>query len=61
MRIIKEGKSRVIRFECDECGCIYEEDAKNCNREIICMVEFYYTCCPCCGKRHSEYVGEKEE
>ena len=61
MRVIKEGKPRVIRFECDACGCIYEEDAKDCYRETILMVDFYYTYCPCCGKRCCERVDEQEE
>lgn len=61
MRIIKEGKPKVIRFECNECGCIYEEDAKDCSRDTILMVDFYCTFCPCCGRRHVESVDKQEE
>lgn len=44
MRIIKEGQ--IIRFECEACGCVFEEGLSK-----TIDVGFYRSCnCPCCGE-----------
>lgn len=54
MRIVKEGvmseKFRIKRFECDECGCVF--DATNSEYRVVRgnMDEILAECsCPCCG------------
>ena len=59
MKIIKEGDikllKRVKRFECPDCGCIFEAD----KGEYQCGSQYnqeYYSCkCPTCGRwTHTE-------
>lgn len=53
MKIIKKGKLKKIkRFECNECGCIFEaDDTEYRPTPILAMQlgEGEYRCtCPCC-------------
>ena len=59
MKIIKEGNlgllKRTKRFECRECGCVFEAD-KGEYKESNCQWELEVTCvCPCCGNTVLEY------
>lgn len=59
MKIIKQGKSkeelkailnRTKRFECMTCGCIFEADEDEYNKEE-CFYSYHFHCkCPNCGK-----------
>ena len=55
MKIITKGDVRkarkVIRFECKRCGCVFEADSTEFDKEFIASNEWYYHCkCPTCKK-----------
>lgn len=56
MKIIKPGKSLdelfpPVRFECERCGCIFEEELDNCYKPIMVRNLSFIACkCPNCGK-----------
>ena len=60
MRIIKHGKNpepKVILFECQKCGCVFEAEERECevvSREQVFrrpVITGYYAKCPECGGR----------
>lgn len=53
MRIIKEGE--ILRFECEVCGCIFEE-AKSRTQDFGFYIGHE---CPCCGEM-VKYYNVKE-
>lgn len=64
VRIIKHGRfyNKVVRFECFNCGCVYE--SVYATFRVICgnIVEYWHDC-PDCGERnlkteHIEADGE---
>lgn len=55
INVIKEGKRKVFRVECDRCGCLFEYD----HRDVDYTVTYYYVICPCCGKRVVHKEKEK--
>ena len=54
MRIIWEGDlsrlTTVRRFECPDCGCIWDASAGEYCREIICGKHLCICACPTCKK-----------
>lgn len=56
MKIIREGmpKSKIYRFECNNCGCIYDLDYHNIddrrviNQHSFMNDVFVSSICPCC-------------
>ncbi len=60
MKIIKAGKvpEKVRRFECLQCGCIFDAD----EGEYKCE-EFYgyYVQCPCCGEMTGRVLKSESE
>jgi len=54
MRIIWEGDlsriTTVRRFECPDCGCIWDVNAGEYRREIICGKHLCINTCPTCKK-----------
>lgn len=57
MKIIKEGNksilSKIKRFECHDCGCVFEADKNEyqCGEQY--NQEYYYCVCPYC--KHTTY------
>lgn len=54
MKIIREGDlsriTTVRRFECPDCGCIWDVSAGEYRREIICGRHLCICACPTCYK-----------
>lgn len=50
MKIFKKGDKtkslRLIKFECDHCGCVFEASRKEYNEHL----SFVVCNCPCCKK-----------
>jgi hypothetical protein len=69
MKIIKEGapKSKIYRFGCKNCGCIYDLDYRNIDDRRIMdlgpfMNEIFVSSrCPCCLERVYGSLLEEEE
>lgn len=55
MKIIKEGDlkklKKIKRFECKECGCIFEAEKDEYKRGSQYNEEYYYCACPYCNQR----------
>lgn len=57
MKIIKQGKKTgktVVKFECNECGSVFEEEPKNCRslyRQGIDERTTFSVECPVCGEK----------
>ena len=57
MNIIKHGRKPItLRFECKECGCVFEVEDRECGITIY-FEGFYAFCyeCPDCGKQVVKY------
>ena len=54
MTIIKEGDlqkpKKIKRFECHECGCVWEAERKEYKEESARNESYYSMPCPTCGK-----------
>lgn len=56
MKIIKQGKKpdpKVVRFECDECGSVFEEEPRKCvflYRKVLDESPVFSVECPVCCK-----------
>ena len=54
MKIIKEGDlnklKRIKRFECKECGCIFEAEKDEYKEGSQYNETYYYCACPCCNQ-----------
>ena len=54
MKIIKEGDlkklKKIKRFECKECGCIFEAEKDEYKWDSQYNVTYYYCTCPCCNQ-----------
>lgn len=54
MKIIKEGNlnklKKIKRFECEECGCIFEAEKDEYKWGSQYNEEYYYCACPCCNQ-----------
>lgn len=70
MKIIKEGtpKSKIYRFECKDCGCIFDLDYHNIDdRRLLDMgpfmnADFANSMCPCCLERvYGSLLKEEED
>lgn len=52
MKIIKEGKKEILskdkRFECDQCGCIFEANESEYKTEYEDCYFYHYCKCPFC-------------
>ena len=59
MKIIKEGDlnklKKIKRFECKECGCIFEAGKDEYKRGSQYNETYYYCVCPCCHQ--TVYTG----
>lgn len=55
MIIKKEGKLTARDFECPACGCEFEASNREYEIEIFGAIKFYYSCCPWCGSRVTDY------
>ena len=63
MRIIKAGRPKraIARFECRECGCVFEAERCEYRIETDYRNGHYYVCpCPTCGKDVIRYPEEVE-
>lgn len=53
MKIIKKGDPGRLkaakRFQCDECGCVFEADKGEYKCNMRYNEEYFYCKCPCCG------------
>lgn len=65
MKIIKKGRrdylysKNIIRFNCHDCGCIFEADSTE-YTSVLKDGTYYAIChCPCCDKRLSKFNVEK--
>lgn len=63
MKMIQEGNldklKQVIRFQCDDCDCIFEANHNEYEIKEF-YIDTYYVCeCPCCGNRVLKFTGEK--
>lgn len=53
MKILKQGKidNKPKKFECSECGCVFEADDTEYSKWHAPMNETYFVAiCPCCGE-----------
>ena len=54
MKIIKEGNldklKKIKRFECKECGCIFEAEKDEYKWDSQYNETYYYCACPCCNQ-----------
>ena len=54
MKIIKEGDlkklKKIKRFECKECGCIFEAEKDEYKWGNQYNETYYYCACPCCNQ-----------
>ena len=61
MKIIKEGDltrlATAKRFECPECGCVWEASAGEYRRELVSGAALCVCLCPTCRKE--VYVHEE--
>ena len=59
MKIIKEGNldklKKIKRFECKECGCIFEAEKDEYKWDSQYNETYYYCKCPCCYQ--TVYIG----
>ena len=62
MKIIRDGNldklNKVVSFECNDCGCIFEANHNEYEIKSSFSIEYYCCECPCCGNRVLTYKGE---
>jgi len=64
VKIIKEGNldllRKIVRFECDECGCVFEADKDSYEIASQYNEQYYKVKCPYCTNlvvKGYEYYG----
>ena len=67
MKIIKEGdlyngKVKLLRFECTDCGCIYEttQYSDDYRYDITGKLIAYYASCPTCNRENALFYNRYE-
>lgn len=54
IKVVKEGDPNRLkaskRFQCDECGCVFEADKDEYQSDMQYNTMYFYCECPCCGK-----------
>lgn len=64
VEIIKEGDTGRLkatkRFQCDECGCVFEADKDEYQSDMQYNTAYFYCKCPCCGKWARHILTQEE-
>lgn len=67
MKIIKEGdlyneKVKLLRFECTDCGCIYEttQNSDDYRYDITGKLIAYFASCPTCNRENALFYNRYE-
>ncbi len=64
VKIIKEGDPGRLkatkRFQCDECGCVFEADKDEYQSDMQYNTAYFYCKCPCCGKSARHILMQEE-
>ena len=58
MKILEHGDPRkinpVIRFKCNNCGCMFEANREEYSKKVLLGVNLYFCDCPECGEPSDE-------
>lgn len=59
VKIPKDGLPIRRKFECANCGCIFETTRFIESTDLVRRVQFWASLCPCCAERANEYRPPK--